>query len=80
MSALYGYLSSDRPGNVTRASSRRIVAEVQTWTDKLALTLDRDGSFDLYREAGPSGRGPRVLIASGNVSNLGRISTDCDAA
>ena len=80
MANLYGYLSSDRPGTVTRASSRRIVAELQTSTDRLALTLDKDGAFDLYREAGPNGCGPRVLIASGNVGDLGRIATDCEAA
>jgi hypothetical protein len=80
MAALYGYLRSDRPGAVTRASHRRITAEVQTWTDRLALSLSADGSFDLYREAGPSGSGPRVCIASGNVSDLARIASDCEAA
>jgi hypothetical protein len=80
MANLYGYLSSDRPGSVTRASSRRIMAQLQTWEDRLTLDLSRDGFFELWREPGPSGCGPRVLVASGNVRNLARINTDCAAA
>ena len=72
MANLYGYLASDRPGSVTRASSRRIMAQLQTWTDRLSLSLAADGGFTLYREAGPNGSGPRVLIASGSVSDLAR--------
>ncbi len=82
MANLYGVLSSDRPGAVTRTSSRRITASVQTWEDRLTLDLSRDGFFELWREPGPHGCEPRVLIASGSVSgaNLGRISTDCEVA
>lgn len=78
MAALYGYLSGDR-GTVTKASTRTIRAQVQTWEDRLTLDLSRDGFFELWREPGPRGCGPRVLIASGSVSgaNLGLISTDC---
>ena len=82
MAALYGYLRSDRPGVVTRASSRRITAELQTWEDRLSLALTVKGDFELWRDAGPSGCGPRVLIASGNVAGeqLGRIVSDCEVA
>lgn len=80
MANLYGYLSSDRPGAVTRASSRRISAALQTWQDRLTLSLAADGSFDLYREAGPNGSGPRVCIVSGSVSDLARIASDCEVA
>jgi len=76
---LYGYLASDRPGTVTRASQRRIMAQLQTWEDRLTLQLARDGAFELWREPGPNGCGPRILIASGNVRDLGRIVSDTDA-
>ena len=79
MADLYGYLASDRPGVVTRASRRRIMAQLQTWEDCLTLDLSRDGFFELWRESGPNGCGPRILIASGNVRNLGRIVSDTDA-
>ncbi len=79
MANLYGYLSSDRPGTVTRASSRRLLAQLQTWEDRLTLDLSRDGFFELWREPGPHGCGPRILVASGNVRNLGRIVSDTDA-
>ena len=38
-----------------------------------------DGAFELWREPGPNGCGPRILIASGNVRDLGRIVSDTDA-
>ena len=76
MANLYGYLSSDRPGSVTRASSRRLLAQLQTWEDRLTLDLSRDGFFELWREPGPNGCGPRVLIASGNVRTLSPIVSD----
>ena len=76
MAPLYGYLSGDR-GTVTKASARTIQAKVQTWEDALTLDLSRDGFFELWREPGPHGCGPRVLIASGSVSDLGRICSDC---
>ncbi len=79
MSALYGYLSGDR-GTVTKASHREIEAKLQSWEDALGLTLWADGGFSLYREAGPHGGGPRVLIASGNLNHLCRIVTDCEVA
>ena len=79
MADLYGYLASDRPGVVTRASRRRIMAQLQTWEDRLTLDLARDGAFELWREPGPNGCGPRILIASGNVRNLGHIVSDTDA-
>ena len=50
MANLYGYLASDRPGTVTRASARRIMAQLQTWEDRLTLTLERNGEFELWRE------------------------------
>jgi hypothetical protein len=66
VSALYGYLRGSR-GTATRAGSERITAELQTWDDRLSLTLDRDGSYTLSREPGPNGCGPRVLIACGQL-------------
>jgi hypothetical protein len=79
VAALYGYLSGDR-GTVTKASARTIQAKVQTWQDCLTLDLSRDGFFELWREAGPNGCGPRVLIASGSVSDLSRVASDCEVA
>ncbi len=81
MSALYGYLSGDRPGTATKSAHRFIEAKVQTWEeDALSLCLGVNGDFELYRSAGPNGSGVRVCIASGNVGDLGRISSDCQVA
>ena len=80
MSALYGYLSGDRPGMATKSAHRFIEAKVQTWKDALTLCLGVNGDFELYRAPGPNGSGPRVCVASGNVTDLSRISTDCQAA
>jgi hypothetical protein len=78
MSALYGYLSGDRPGTATKAAHRFIEAKVQTWADRLSLCLGVNGNFELFREPGPNGAGPRICIASGNLDDLGRITTDCE--
>jgi hypothetical protein len=78
MSALYGFLSSDRSGTATKSAHRFIEAKVQTWEDALSLCLGVNGDFELYRGPGPNGSGPRVCIASGNVADLARISTDCE--
>ncbi len=70
MSVLYGYLRGDRPGYVTRASTHTITATLQTWTDRLTLTLSADGGYRLSQEAGPVGKAPSRDLLTGNLRDV----------
>jgi hypothetical protein len=74
MAALYGRMNGSR-GEVTRCGTKAsgIQAKLETWEGSVRVTLDADGTFEVWMGDKSS---PRVLVAQGNVNTREAWASD----
>ncbi len=68
MSALYGYLQGSR-GQATCQGHKTITASVQTWTHRITVNLDADGTYSVILGPGPQGNVKTRTLSAGNVND-----------
>jgi hypothetical protein len=75
MAALYGRMQGNR-GEATRmgTSTSGMRAQLETWEGQITVTLEADGSFQVF--IGPKGSA-RDLVLLGNVNDGQRYAIAC---